>query len=88
MKDARNKARLTDNLRTKTNKALGATEQKNKELNMKLAAEDRGRKSAEASLKNARAQAEEQRRKLHYTEIKLAMAKQQVVDLKAKLEKA
>ena len=33
-------------------------------------------------------QAKEQRKKLHYAEIKLATANQQVVDLKAKLEKA
>lgn len=33
-------------------------------------------------------QTEEQRQKLHYTEIELATAKQQVVDLKAKLKKA
>ena len=47
-----------------------------------------GRKSAKVSLKNAQMQAEEQRQKLHYTEIELATAKQQVVDLKAKLKKA
>ena len=47
-----------------------------------------GRKSAKVSLKNAQMQAEEQRQKLHYTEIELATAKQQVVDLKVELEKA
>ena len=33
-------------------------------------------------------QAKEQRQNLHYTEIELATAKQQVVDLKAELKKA
>ena len=55
---------------------------------MKLAAEQRGRKSVEVGLKNAQDQVEEQRKKLHYVEIELATAKQEVVDLKAKLEKA
>ena len=55
VKDARNKARLAYNLRAKTSKALGAVEQKNKELTTKLVTKDRGRKSAEAGLKNAQA---------------------------------
>jgi len=42
---------------------------------MKLVAEERGRRSTEASLKNAQDQAEEQCKKLHYTEIELATAK-------------
>ena len=54
---------------------------------MKLTVEERGRKSFEVGLKNAQTQAEEQRQKFHYTEIELATAKQQVVDLKAELEK-
>ena len=87
VKDARNKARLTDKLRAEANKALGAPEQKKKELTMKLTVEERGRKSFEVGLKNAQTQAEEQRQKFHYTEIELATAKQQVVDLKAELEK-
>ena len=63
-------------------------EQKNKKLIMKLTAKDRGRKSAKAGLKNTQAQVEEQHKKLHYAKIELATANQQVVDLKAKLEKA
>ena len=76
VKDAWKEARLTYNLRTKTSKALGAVEQKNKELTMKLVTKDKGRKSAEAGLKNAQAQVEEQCQKLHYTKIKLATANQ------------
>ena len=53
VKDARNEARLMDNLRAVTSKALGIVEQKNKKLGMKLVAEERGRKSPEVGLKNA-----------------------------------
>lgn len=88
MKDAQNEARFADNLCAETSKALGVAEQKNKELTTKLTIEERGRKSAEVGLKNAQMQAEEQRQKLHYTEIELAKAKQQVVDLKAELKKS
>lgn len=42
---------------------------------MKLAAADRDRKSTEASLKTAEAQAEKQHKKLHYAKIELATAK-------------
>ena len=45
--------------RGQTSKALGAAEQKNKELNMKLVAKEKGRRSVEAGLKNAQDQAEE-----------------------------
>ena len=47
VKDAQNEARV------ETSKALGAVEQKNQELAVKLIAEERGRKSIETSLKNA-----------------------------------
>lgn len=36
MKDSRNKARLMDNLRVETTKALGAAKQKNKKLALKM----------------------------------------------------
>lgn len=53
VKDTRNKARLAKNLCAKTSKVLGTTEQKNKELGMKLVVEERGRKSIETGLKNS-----------------------------------
>ena len=53
VKDAWNEARLTDNLLAKTSKALRVAKQKNKELGTKLATKEKGRKSAEAGLKNA-----------------------------------
>ena len=44
--DSRNEARVEANLRAKANKALGAAEQKNKELSSKLVAEERACLSA------------------------------------------
>ena len=72
VKDAWSEARLAENLRAETSKSLATAKQKNKEITTKLAAEDRGRKSAEAGLKNVQAQAEEHRKKLHYVEIEVA----------------
>lgn len=88
VKDTWNEARIEANLRVETSKALGATKQENQELTTKLTVEEKGRKSAEASLKNAQDQAEEQHKRLHYFEIEVAMATQQVLDLKAEFEKA
>ena len=53
VKDACNEARVEANLRTETNKTLGAAEQKNQELIAKLTVKDRERRSVEAGLKNA-----------------------------------
>ena len=82
--DSRNEARVEANFHAKANKALGAAEQKNKELASKLVAEERALLSAQAGLKNA----EDQRKKLHLTEIELATQRQLVMDFKAKLQKA
>lgn len=41
VKEARNKAKLTNNLRVETNKSLATTEGRNKELALKLATADR-----------------------------------------------
>ena len=46
------------------------------------------RKSAKAGLKNAQNQAKDQCKKLYHTKIKLAIEKQQVLELKAELQKA
>ena len=75
MNDARNEARVEANLHTETSKALGTAEQKNQKLATNLTDEERGWKSAEAGLKNAQDQAEEQHKKLHYVEIELVTAK-------------
>lgn len=77
VKDARNEARLVDNLRVKTSKSLIAAESRNKELALKLATTDRDQRSVKAGLRTAEAQVEEQGQNIHYTEIELATAKQQ-----------
>ena len=59
MQATRTEARLENNLRAETSKALATAKQKNKKFTIKLAAEDRWRKSAEVGLKNAQAQVEE-----------------------------
>ena len=55
VKDARNEARLVDNLCVETSKSLIATESRNKELALKLVAADKDRRSAEAGLRIAEA---------------------------------
>ena len=75
VKDARNEARLANNLRVEASKSLTVAEGKSKELALKLATADRDRMSVKAGLRNTEAQMEEQRQRLHYTKIELAMAK-------------
>ena len=53
VRDAQNEARIEANLRAKTNKALGAAKQKNKEFTAKLISKRREQKSVEVGLKNA-----------------------------------
>ena len=52
--DARNESKVEANLRVEAKRALGASEQKNKELANKLVAEKKARLSAKAGLKNTR----------------------------------
>ena len=67
---------------------MGATKQECKELASKLTAEERERRNAEAGLKNAQDQAEDQRKLLYQTEIELATQRQLVLELKVELQKA
>ena len=67
---------------------MGAVKEENKELLSKLTVEERERRSAEARLKNAQTQAEDQRKLLYQTEIELATSRQFVLELKAELQKA
>ena len=53
-----------------------------------MIAEDRERMSAEARLKNAQIQAEDQRKLLYQTKIELATSRQLVLELKVDLQKA
>ena len=60
--DAQNEARVEANLCIEANRALGASNQKNKELVDKLTFVERARLSAEVGLKNVEAKAEDQRK--------------------------
>ena len=86
--DTQNKARVEVKLCVEANRALGACEQKNKELTKNVDIEHNARLSAETGLKNAKAQAEDQLQQLHIIEIGLATQRQLVLKLKAELEKA
>ena len=88
VKDARNEGRVKTNLRVEANKALGVAKQENQELTTKLTMEERAWKSAEAGLKKAQDQAKDQHKRLYHTEIELATEKQQVLELKAELQRA
>ena len=57
-------------------------------MSEKLKVADHARLSAEADLKTVERQAEDQRQKLHLTEIDLATRRQLVADLKVELQKA
>lgn len=59
MNEARNEAKAEANLRAEVDKALGASKQKVQELSLKLIVEEKGRRSAEASLKHAKVQVKE-----------------------------
>ena len=88
VKEARNDVKNEVHLRLETKKALGATKKENKELLSKLNAEEREIKSAEARLKNAQTQAEDQHKLLYQTEIELATLRQLTLDLRVELQKA
>ena len=69
-------------------KSLGALKQEQIKLHEKLKETDKARLSAKVGLKTVERQADDQRQKLHLTEIDLATQMQMVIDLKAKLQKA
>ena len=64
---------------------MGAAKKENKELLSKLNAEKREIRSAEARLKNAQTQAEDQHKLLYQTEIELATLRQLALDLRVEL---
>ena len=85
---ARNDAKTKVHFHLKMEKALGAIKEENKDLLSKLVAEERERKFAQAGLKNAEAQAEDQHKLLYQIEIELAILRQLVLDLSAELQQA
>ena len=69
-------------------KAFGMANHKKMQLAEKLKAAESMRKSAEAGLKSAEAQAEDQRKELYTTQLNLATEKAAILDLRSKLQKA
>ena len=72
---------------TEVEKLVGSLKHENSELAEKFKKEEKERRSAEAGLKSAEAQAEDQRQKLYVTETSLATEKKTVLDLRATLQK-
>ena len=83
--DARKKVNVEALSRADVEKSLGALKQEQVELHEKLKEANKARLNAEVGLKTVKRQAEDQRQKLHLTEIDLATQMQMVIDLKAKL---
>ena len=73
--------------RTEMEKTLGSLKHDHLELTEKFKESEKRRKSAEAGLKSAETQAEDQRKELYSTQINLATEKQAVLDLKIALQK-
>ena len=88
VRDACNEAKAEALSRVDVEKSLGALKQEQAELFEKLKEADKARLNAEAGLKNAEMQAEDQRKQLQMIEIELATSRQLVLDLKVELEKA
>ena len=88
VKEARNDAINEVHLHVEAEKSLRTAKQECKELASKLITEEKERISAETKLKNAQVQAEDQRKLLYQTEIKLATQRQLVLELKSELQKA
>ena len=84
-RDTRKQAVAEALTRVDVEKSLRVARQKQIELSEKLKVADQARSSSEAGLKTAERQTEDQRQKLHLTEIDLATQKQLVIDLKAEL---
>ena len=74
--------------RAEMEKALGSLKQENYELSEKFKEAKKGRRSAEAGLKNAESQAEDQCQKMFVTKTNLATEKQIVLDLTTTLQKS
>ena len=74
-RDADNRAEAEALTRVEVEKSLGAIKQEQLKLSEKLKSVDQVRSSAEAGLKTVERQVEEQRQKLHSTEIDLATQK-------------
>ena len=85
MQSANNKLDVEIQNRHDVKKALGVANHEKTQLAEKLKVVESARQSAEAGLKNAEAQAEDQHKELYTTQLNLATEQAVVLDLKAKL---
>ena len=88
MRSAHNKLDIETQNRHNVEKALGVANHEKTQLAEKLKAVESAHQSAEARLKNAKTQAEDQSKELYTTQLNLATGQATVLDLKAKLQKA
>ena len=87
VRNARDEVNVKAHSWANAKRALGALKEEHAELTKKLREVESTHLCAEASLKTTEAQAEDQRKKLYTTELKLATQKQFVMDHKAELKK-
>ena len=87
VQSANNKLDFETQNRHDVEKALGVANHEKTQFDEKLKGEESTRQSAEAGLKNAEAQAEDQHKELYTTQLNLATEQVAVLDLKAKLQK-
>ena len=88
MLSANNKLDVETQNRRDVEKALSVANHEKMQLAEKLKAIESACQSDEAGLKNAKAQAEDQRKELYTTQLNLATKQATVLDLKTKLQKA
>ena len=88
VRTANNKFDTEAQTRRDVEKALGTTNHEETQLAETLKVVESTRQSAEAGLKTAEAQVEDQRKQLYTTQLNLATKQAAVLDLKAKLQKA
>ena len=87
MKNSHDQIKVETHFHLEVKKALGALKEEHALLFEKFKDLDKAQLSAEASLKTMERQIEDQRQKLHITEINLAFEKQTILNLKAKQQK-
>ena len=88
VQSANNKFDAESQSQREVEKALDTANHEKTQLAEKLKATESARQSVEAELKNAEAQAENQRKQLYTAQINLATEKAVVLDLKTELQKA
>ena len=88
VRNANNKFEAEAQTRRDVEKVLAIANYKKRQLAEKLKAAENARQSVEVGLKNAEAQAEDQRKQLYTTQLNLATEQAVVLDLKDKLQRA